>query len=186
MTRKRRTAHFRVRLKTFLIVAAVGVLLCGNALGTCSIKTGTTKTCGNVTPSWGGPGTYYSWQVSPGIVTNLLTSEMGITPPSPGTTQIPVQIPQTGGTTVHEVHGNVAFMVWPPASCGSGSVIAQVRDQSGNTIAGVYLVGLSSVGSYNFPIKANLSKPLPITSLLLQTYTSQCGAVTISWSLVME
>jgi hypothetical protein len=83
MTRKRRTAHFRVRLKTFLIIAAVGVLLCGNALGTCSIKTGTTKTCGNVTPSWGGPGTYYSWQVSPGIVTNLLTSEMGITPLRP-------------------------------------------------------------------------------------------------------
>jgi hypothetical protein len=175
--------RLHVRFETLLLVAAAGALLCCNAFGvggTCSIsKSGA---CGNIFPSWG----YYSWQVSPGGVTNTLLSEMGITgPTSPGVISIPVTIPtRTSGTTVHEVHGNISLAVWS-ASCGHGSVTAQVRDQSGNTIAGVDLIGLS-LSSHNVPITATLKTPLPITSLLLETNTTQCGALTISWSLVME
>jgi hypothetical protein len=181
ITKRRGPIRFHVRFGTLLLVAAAGALLCCNAFGlngTCSISS--SGGCGNIFPAWG----YYSWQVSPGGVTNTLLSEMGINgPTSPGVISIPVTIPtRTSGTTVHEVHGNISLAVWS-ASCGDGSVIAQVRDQSGNTIAAAHLIGHSL--SHNIPIKAALKTPLPITSLLLGQ-TTQCGALTISWSLVME
>lgn len=192
-----RPIRFHVRFGTFLMVAAAGALLCCNALGqsnTCSNP----PSCVNLplpgSPSWG----YYSWQVSYGGVTDTLTSEMGICigtggppcPSSPGVFSYPVTIPArtikgVTETLIHEVHGNISVAVWSQPGCTQGAVIAQVRDNYGNTLAGVDLVGLAP-GSYNTPIKATFGKTLTVTSLELETSTTQCGGITVSWSLVME
>jgi hypothetical protein len=199
--------RFLARLRTLSLVGAAGALLCSYTLAQCPNGT---SIINMYEPSWGGscPGgsqntngncSYYSAQVSAGctngtvVSTMTLLTEMGLVgPTSPGSFELPkaIQLPSSSNSplpfTLHEVHGNIAFTVWPPATCGSGYVIAQVRDQNGNTIADAYLVGLPSVSSYNIPIKANLATPLPITSLQLLTNATKCNAVTISWSLVMD
>lgn len=197
---------FEIRFSTLLLVAAATALLCSCALAQC--PTGTTSPGNVLEPAWGSncPSSgqtdkncsYYSWQVSPdcvnGVASTLtLTTEMGLvgptyTGPTGPALSPPISLPSSP-FTVHEVHGNVAFTLQSHASCNFESVIAQVRNQSGNTIAGVNLGGAhpgDSHGSYNLPIRATLAIPLPITSLQLVTNATQCGGVTISWSLVMH
>lgn len=168
-----------VRFGTLLMVAAAVALLCCNAFS----QAGTN---GSGTPSWGN----YSWQVTSGTVgtavgTTTFVGSLNFTgTTSPGDVILSVSIPYPNTTTVHEVHGNVAFQVGS-GSCGDGAVIAQVRDQSGNTIAGVNLLGLSQSAT-NVPITATLGTALPVSSLQLQTFTTQCSNVSIFWSLVMS
>jgi hypothetical protein len=133
---------------------------------------------GTVHTSWG----YYGWQADYGGVTTAFMSEVGFAKRA-GTVQIPVSIPTD--VTIEEVHGDVSFTIWPASGCSKGSVIAQVRDQEGNVLATVDLVGRAP-GNITIPISAKFGKPLHITSLQLQTFTEQCGALTLSWALVMS
>jgi hypothetical protein len=178
VTERRQTRLDKVRFGHLLMVAAAAVLLCGNALG----QQGTS---GSGSASWGS----YSWQVTSGTVGTAVgtTTFVGIltitdTGYSGDTILSPIAIPYPTTTTVHEVHGNVAFQI-SSSSC-TGTVIAQVRDQAGNTIAGVYLSGLPQ-SSTNVPITAALGTALPLSSLQTQT-VSQCGPVNVLWSLTMS
>lgn len=167
------TNSLRSKLIAILVAAAS---FCSQATAQSSTSNG-----GNVFPSWG----YYSWQVDHGTITTTLTTETGysVAPPGGGW-QTPVTIP--AATTIHEVHGNVAFTVWATSSCPVGSIIAQVRDQNGNNVASVYLEDVTNNTSNDIPIKGTFPSGLSITSLQLSTYSSQCGALTLSWSLVMS
>jgi hypothetical protein len=164
------TRSFKIRLMAFL----AGVALSGSqAVGQATTQQAKLNT------SWG----YYQWQVDHGTLTTTLTTETGYTVAPPGGGyQIPVSIP--AATTIHEVHGNVTFTVWS-TSCGLGTIIADVKDQNGNFIAKVYMEDVTNT-SDNIPIKGVFPAGLSITSLQLDTYNSQCGPVTLSWSLVMS
>jgi hypothetical protein len=153
------------------VVVAASAFLCPEA------GAQSTTSSGFVNTSWG----YYTWQVDRGSVTTTLTSETGFNA-SPGAFQTPVTIP--AGTTIHEVHGTVMFTVWSPSSCPA-SIIAQVRDQSGNAIVSVFLTDFAPATD-NIGLSATFPNGLPITSLQLAFVTTQCGAVTHSWSLVMN
>jgi len=164
------TRSFKVRLMACLAAAALSGSQAGGQASTQQAK---------VTTSWG----YYQWQVDHGTLTTTLTTETGFTVAPPGGGyQIPVSIPAS--TTIHEVHGNVNFTVWSP-SCGQGTIIAQVKDQNGNYIASVYVEDVTNT-SDTIPIKGTFPAGLSITSLQLDTYNSQCGPITLSWSLVMS
>lgn len=124
---------------------------------------------------------------SPGTTSLLTETGLDVAPPG-GLLQVP--IPSTsllvGPKTIHEVHGNVAFVVWSPSSCAVGSIIAQVLNQDGDSIASVFLEGLTTNSSDNVPIKGTFPSGLAVSALTLQTFSSQCGPVTLSWSLVMS
>ncbi len=155
-----------------LIIAAASVFCFRVAAQVCSTSSGTVHT------SWG----YYMWQADFGGATTDFMSETGFSK-SPGMVQIPVSVP--AAVTIQEIHGDVSFTIWHAGGCSSGSVIAQIRDQEGNVLATVNLVGGSS-SNINVPISARFGTPIHITSLQMQTFTSQCGALTVSWSLVMS
>ena len=155
-------------------------------VSTCSNNCQTTHS-NVVYMSWG----YYGWQVDQGTLTTRLTTEMGFNTSASGTTiQVHVQ-PIPAARTIHEVHGNVTLTVWPPASgqsCATGTLIAQVRDQSGNSVASVYLQDFTAGygSSDDIPIKGTFPSGLSITSFQFQSYSSQCGALTLSWDLAMS
>ena len=187
------TRSFPMRLLTTFV--AIG-LSCSQA----SAQTSTHSTGNSGDPndinvyfSWPGCGTppktqcYSGWQVDHGTITTTLTSETGfaVVPPN-GFNPLQVSVTLPAPTTIHEVHGNVTFTVWSTSSCSVGSVIAQVRNQNGNNVASVNLEDITSNSSDDLPIKGTFPNGLSITSLELQTFSSQCGAVTLSWSLVMS
>jgi hypothetical protein len=162
--------------KRFATLFIVSAIFCSQAGAQTSTSSG-----GNVFTSWG----YYSWQVDQGTLTTTLTTETGFsTAPPGGGYQIAVNTPAS--RTIHEVHGNVSFTVWSTSSCSVGTMIAQVRDQSGNNVASVNLEDITNNASNDIPIKGTFPSGLSITSLQLTSYNSQCGAITLSWSLVMS
>jgi hypothetical protein len=115
-------------------------------------------------------------------VTTTIVANLGFSTP-PGLVQIPVNIP--GPTTVHEVHGNITLVVWQGGSCNNGSIIAQLRDQHGNVVAGVKLQQFGPATT-NVPIVGTFSSPLSVTSLQLQLFVDLCGAQNVAMSLVMS
>jgi hypothetical protein len=141
------------------------------------------STTGSATTSWGN----FLWQVDRAPVTTSITAVAGFnTPPNLFSTPVNVASP----FTVHEVHGNFTLVTWPAwngnnSSCGNGSIIAQLRDQSNNTIAAVKLQVLGT-GTTNVPITGTFSTPLSVTSLQLVYFVDLCGAQTVSFALVMS
>lgn len=164
---------FRKLVATTLVALLVSIFSCFNVAAQVSSTHSDT-----VHTPWG----YYIWQADFGGATTMLLGEIGFKK-SAGLTQIPVNMP--AAVTVQEMHGNVSLTIWGASGCGSGSAIAQIRDQDGNALASVNLIGRSS-SNINVPISATFGTPIHITSLTFQTYTAQCSALTVSWSLVMS
>lgn len=139
---------------------------------------GSTTTGGAINTSWG----YYQWQVDQLASTTTLTSETGFNTP-PGLVQIPVTL--ACAATVHEVHGNVTFAVFQSGTCGAGSIIAQVWDQSGNAIASVDMIQFGQ-SSANISVKGTFPTALSVTGLTIRFYVPNCGSQVASWSLTMS
>jgi hypothetical protein len=136
------------------------------------------STSGSASTSWGG----WNWQADRAPITTTVTGSASFNTP-PGLVQIPVTL--ASGTTVHEVHGNFTLATWQSGTCGNGSIIAQLRDQSGNAIAAVKLQQFGP-GTTNVPINGTFSTPFSVTSLQIQYFVDLCGAQTVSFSLVMS
>ncbi|MGH9735639.1 MAG: hypothetical protein ACRD8A_13745 [Candidatus Acidiferrales bacterium] len=161
----------KIATATVMIVAAL--VFCIRAAG--QVLTTSSST---VHTPWG----YYIWQADYGGETTALLSETGFSKFA-GTVRTPVTIP--AAVTIDEVHGDVSFTIWKAAGCSNGSAVAQVRDQDGNVLASVNLTGRAP-SSTTLPISTKFGSPRHITALQLQTSTAQCGALTVSWSLVMS
>lgn len=171
-------------LSTKLIFAFIALALSCASTKAQTSQCSNSNNCGHptVTEPWG----YYQWQVDFGTTTTTLKTETGFsTAPTGGGFSTGV-FTLTNARTIHEVHGAVAFTVWPGGSCGVGSVIAEVHDQLGNSIATVWLENLTNNSVINIPIKATFPNGLAVSGLNLTSYSSQCSATTLSWSLVMN
>jgi hypothetical protein len=106
------------------------------------------STTGSGTTSFGN----FGWQIDRAPVTTTVHAIAGFNSPPPffATTATPAS-----SFTVHEVHGTFSLATWPtwngdPASCGNGSIIAQILDQNGNAIAAVKLqvLGPGTTGNH--------------------------------------
>ncbi len=135
-------------------------------------------TAGPINTSYG----YYQWQVDQLGATTTFDSETGFSTP-PGLVQIPINL--ACPLTVHEVHGNVSFGVFQSGTCGTGSMIAQILDQSGNAIAVANIIQFG-ISSANVSIKGTFATPLSVTSMTMQFYDGQCGSQVASWSLSLS
>lgn len=162
----------RIALTRIALVLAVSLVFAATAQAQVS------STTGNAATSWGG----WNWQADRAPVTTTLTGTGSFSTP-PGLVQIPVTL--ASSTTVHEVHGNFTLATWQSGTCGNGSIIAQVLDQSGNAIAAVKLQQFG-VGSTNVPINGTFTTPLSVTSLQIQYFVDLCGPQTVVFSLVMS
>jgi hypothetical protein len=177
-------------LRTKLIFIFITAAIC------CSHVKAQTSNCSNnncaspvVHETWG----YYQWQVDQGSpaktgdgATTTLKSETGFTTAPPGGGFSTGMFNLLATRTIHEIHGMVAFTVWLGGSCGVGSIIAEVHDQAGNTIASAYLQNLTTNSVINLPIKGTFPAGLSVSGLQLASYSSQCAATTLSWALVMN
>lgn len=126
--------------------------------------------------SWGN----YSWQLDEAAAGLTLTAQATFDKP-PGLVQIPVSI--SHATTVQHVRGT--FSLYVPTPGVNGSIIAMLRDQSGNAIAAVKIQQFGNAMA-TVPINATLSSDLSITSLRLQYYVDEPGAQVVYMSLVMN
>lgn len=142
---------------------------------------------GKVLAPWG----FYFWQLGLFSQVANLSSEMDFGSNPGGLVQIP--IPAAGSLpcpiTVHEIHGNVALEAQGTISggptCNFNSMVAQVLDQNGNTIAQSSLTRLG-VSSANIPIKGKFNSPLSVTKLVLNfSLNPGCNSV-LSWQLTMN
>lgn len=138
-------------------------------------------------PAWG----FYFWQIGLWPQAANLSSEMDFTNNPGGLVRIP--IPATGSLpcpiTVHEIHGTVALeaqgAVPGNPTCTFSSMVAQILDQNGNTIAQGSLTRFGR-SSANVSIKGRFSTPLTVTSLMLNfNLNPGCNSV-LSWQLVMN
>jgi hypothetical protein len=136
------------------------------------------STSGSASTSWGG----YNWQVDRAPITALIGATASFSTP-PGLVQIPITI--ASPVTVHEVHGNMTLVTNQSGTCGNGSIIAQLLDQSGNAIAAVKLQQFG-IGSTNVPITGTFTTPLSVTSFTIQYYVDLCGSQVVTFSLVVS
>jgi hypothetical protein len=173
-----------IRMPSSVLLFAIAIVICLGGRANAQV----TSTSGSGTTSFGN----FSWQVDRAPITTTINAVAGFNTPPPGppaglfTTPVSVASP----FTLHELHGNFALATWPtwngnPSSCGNGSIIAQVLDQNGNTLAAVKLQVLGP-STTNVPIEGTFSTPLSITSLTLQYDVDLCGAQTVSLALVMS
>jgi hypothetical protein len=169
-------------LRTKLIFVFIALAVC------CTSVKAQTSICSNtcsspvVHESWG----YYQWQVDQGTLTTTLKTETGYSTAPPGGGFSTGTFNLLAARTIHEIHGMVAFTVWSGGSCGVGSIIAEVHDQAGNTIASVWLENLTTNSVIDIPIKGTFPAGLSVSGLQLSSYSTQCAATTLSWDLVLN
>ena len=137
-----------------------------------------TSTSGSATTSWGA----YNWQVDRAPHTAVIGATANFSTP-PGLVQIPITV--ASPITIHEVHGNMTLVTNQSGTCGNGSIIAQVLDQSGNAIAAVKLQQFG-IGSTNVPIEGTFATPFTASSFLLQYYVDLCGSQVVTFSLAIN
>ena len=90
-------------------------------------------------------------------------------------------------TYVHEIHGTAQFGAAPASGCVVGSVIADLKDQVGNTLASVWIESMANDSSYvNIGVKGTFATPIYLTQLSVNFYSSQCYHTVMSWDLVMS
>ena len=180
-------SSLRVLLLIFVLsVCASGakaqtVSYCSNNVNACNNPAGPTVS----EPSWG-TGGYYLWQVDQGPSTTTVKTESGYpnAPPGNGFSTGLFDIP--AARNIHEIHGTVNFTVHSSGSCQTGAIIAEVRDQAGNTLASVWLQTEASNTVTSIPIRGTFPSAPLVSQLSLNTYNNQCSAVTLSWDLVMN
>ena len=161
----------KLRTRILFLTLAAAALLCTGA-------DAQKPTSGSATKPWGA----YNWQVDQGTKTTTITAEATFNTP-PGLVQITVPIP--GPMTVHEVHGNCSLAVPQGGSKGNGSILEEVRDQSGNALVAVKLEQFGP-STTNVPITGTFPNGLPVTSLQLQFFVDEPGTQIVTVSLVMS
>jgi hypothetical protein len=169
-----------LRIKLILVFIALAIFS-SNTKAQTGICANPNNQCKPVPISWG----YYNWQVDQGTLTTTLKTEYGYTNAPPGG-GYSTSLTLLAARTIHEVHGIVAFTVWSQPGCSTGTIIAEVRTQTGESIASVYLQNLATNSVINLPIKGTFPSGLALSGLQLNSFNSQCGAVTLSWALVMN
>lgn len=122
----------------------------------------------------------YSWQLDQATSSVTFTAEATFNSP-PGLVRIPVPI--IHATTIRHVHGSVSLTV--PATGVNGSIIAMLRDQSGNAIAAVKMQQFGNATA-TVPIDATLSSDLSVTSLQLMYYVDMPGTQVVYMSFTMN
>jgi hypothetical protein len=176
----------RMLRSRWLIFCVAGALVCSQASAQVSSKSGTPKNP-TVTTAWG----YYIWQVDQGPAITRISTEEGFNY-APGTVDIPISLP--GPMTIHEIHGSVNVDLWGVSSCPNESFIVEIKDQNGNAIFSVNAASVLTTTnstlatSVDIPIKGKFHSGLALSSLTLQTFTTQCnhGVLTILSEIVMS
>lgn len=85
--------------------------------------------------------------------------------------------------TIRHVHGSVSLTV--PVDGVNGSIIAMLRDQSGNAVAAVKMQQFGNATA-TVPIDATLSSDLSVTSLQLLYYVDMPGTQIVYVSFVIN
>lgn len=134
------------------------------------------STIGAENRSWGS----HSWQLDQANSSATFTAEATFNTP-PGLVRIPVPIGRA--MKIRHVHGSVSLTV--PVAGVNGSIIAMLRDQSGNAIAAVKMQQFGNATA-TIPIDAMLSNDLSVTSLQLLYYVDMPGTQIVYMSLVMD
>lgn len=172
--------NLRALLMIFALAACTSaanaqVSYCSNNVNGCTNPS-------TVTEPWG----YYLWQIDQGSITTTLKTESGYTtaPAGNGFSTGLFNIP--AARNIHEIHGTVNFTVHSNGSCQTGAIIAEVRDQAGNTLASVWLQNEANNTVTSIPIRGTFPSAPSVSQLSLNTYNNQCSAVTLSWDLVMN
>jgi hypothetical protein len=135
-----------------------------------------------VPESWG----YYLWTMDQGSLTTTLKTESGYTNAPSGNGFSTGLFSLPAARNIHEIHGTVNFTVHTQTSCGTGAIIAEVRDQAGNTLASVWLQTEANNTVTSIPIRGTFPSAPLVSQLSLNTYNNQCSPVTLSWDLVMN
>lgn len=169
------------KMRSAALLFTIAIVVCLGAHANAQV----TSSSGSGATSFGN----FGWQVDRAPITATINAVAGFNVPPPNNFfQTTASVPSP--FTLHELHGDFVLATWSTwngnaSSCGNGSIIAQVLDQNGNTLAAVKLQVLGP-GTTNVPITATFSTPLSVTALILQYNVDLCGPQTVAFALVMS
>lgn len=153
----------------------LSVFVAAAFLASCAL-TAQHSVIGSNNRSWGS----YSWQLDQASSSVTITAEATFNTP-PGLVRIPMPI--SHAMTIRHVHGSVSLTV--PVDGVNGSIIAMLRDQSGNAVAAVKMQQFGNATA-TVPIDATLSSDLSVTSLQLLYYVDMPGTQIVYVSFVIN